>query len=67
MRRVAVVVLAVAALFALAALPAAAGVDPPPTTAGANPNAPGLVLIGQQAWVTVGGTLSFAHGGRIQA
>ena len=50
--------LAVTALFALAALPAGAGVDPPPTTANANPNAPGLVLIGQPAWVTVGGNLS---------
>ena len=52
LRRAAVVVLAVAALFALAALPAGAGVDPPPTTANANPNAPGLVLIEQPAWVT---------------
>ena len=57
LRRVAVVVLAVAALFALAALPAGAGVDPPPTTANANPNAPGLVLIGQPAWVPVGTNL----------
>src|SRR5205807_405402 len=57
LRRAAVVVLVAASLFALAALPAGAGVDPPPTTADANPNAPRLVLTGQPAWVTVGGNL----------
>ena len=48
---------AAAALLVLGALPAGAGVDPPPTTAAATPDAPRLVLTGQPAWVTVGGNL----------
>ncbi len=57
MRRAAAVVLTTAAVLVLGALPAGAGVDPPPTTADATPGAPRLVLTGQPAWVTVGGNL----------
>jgi hypothetical protein len=55
-RRTILAVLATVASVALTAAPVAAGNDRPATTQ--QPDAPGIVLTGQPAWVAVGGNLS---------
>ncbi len=56
MRRTSVALLIAVAAVALIAAPAAAGTDPPPTT-GPPPDEPRILLVGQPAWVPIGGNL----------
>jgi hypothetical protein len=55
-RRVSLALLVTAAAVALTAAPVAAGTNPPSTT-GAQPDAPHILLAGQPAWVATGGNL----------